>query len=91
MAANGNTTLGGLSFTPADLIEYDRATDTAIVYFAGSSLFDDPAERIISTHILGDDGPAGELLLVVGDALIFWPIKIRLERRCSNPGAMWLR
>ncbi|MGB5624454.1 MAG: LamG domain-containing protein, partial [Woeseiaceae bacterium] len=57
MAAKGNTTLGGLSFTPADLIEYDSGTDTAILYFAGSSLFDDPGERIVSAHIYGDSGP----------------------------------
>ena len=68
MAAKSDSTLGGLSFTAADLIEYDRATDTAIMYFAGSSLFDDANEKIISAHIQGDKGPAGELLMVVGDA-----------------------
>ncbi len=57
MAAKGNATLGGLSFTPADLVEYDQSNDTATLYFAGSSAFGDPAEKIVSVHIDGDGGP----------------------------------
>ena len=57
MAAKGDTTLGGLSFTATDLIEYDTATDTATLYFAGSPAFGDPSEKVVSVYIDGDDGP----------------------------------
>lgn len=68
MAAKDDTTLGGLSFEPADLIEYDHLADSAVMYLAGSSLFDDSGEKIISAHVNGDAGPGSEVLLVVGDA-----------------------
>ena len=57
LGAEGNTTLGGLSFKAADLIEYDPATNTATMYFEGSALFSDAAEKISSVHIQGDSGP----------------------------------
>ena len=57
LAAKGATSLGGLSFSAADLIEYDAATDTATFFFQGSSLFSNPSESIAAAHVYGDDGP----------------------------------
>ena len=51
LAAKDSTSLGGLSFTEADLILYDKDTDTASMYFEGSTAFADNNEKIISVHI----------------------------------------
>ena len=43
--------MGGLSFTSADLVEYDIAADSAILYLPGASVFADPDEKITSVHV----------------------------------------
>ena len=66
-----SATLGGLSFTEDDLVDYDPVADTATVMFDGGSLFDAPDEDIKSVHIGSGSGsivlPATNLLYVVGD------------------------
>ena len=47
------TTLGGLSFEPGDLVEYNPTTDTATLYF-DQGLFSQ-AENIDAVHILSND------------------------------------
>ena len=66
-----SATLGGLSFTKDDLVDYDPVADTATLMFDGGSLFDDSNEDIKSVHIGSGSGsivlPATNLLYVVGD------------------------
>ena len=62
-------TLGGLSFSDGDLVEYDAATDTAVRYFDEARFAGD--EDVISAHIGPGSGdslpgpPAGSRLLLV--------------------------
>ncbi len=56
MATKSNTTLGGLSFTGADLIEYDMGADSATLYFSGNDFFTDDNEKINSLHIGAGEG-----------------------------------
>jgi len=51
LSTKGNTTLGGLSFGAADLIEYDPVFDTAEMIFDGSELLSDPNGKLVSVHI----------------------------------------
>ena len=50
-----DATLGGLSFENGDLVDYDPVADTSTLIFDGSALFSDPAEKIVSVHVL-DNG-----------------------------------
>ncbi len=62
MATKSDTTLGGLDFTGADLIKYDKDTDSATLYFPGNELFSDDNEKINSVHIgTGSGEEEGEL------------------------------
>jgi len=51
LSTKGDTTLGGLSFGVADLIDYDPLEDTAKLIFDGSELFSDSDEKLASVHI----------------------------------------
>jgi hypothetical protein len=52
MSTSATETSGGLTFGRGDLAEYDSATDTATLYFDGSSLFGNPSTDIDAAHIL---------------------------------------
>ena len=86
--ANGNiilstydsATLGGLTFSQSDLVEYNPTTDTATLYFDGS-LFDD-SENIDAAHILNsnniilstiDGATLGGLSFGAGDLIEYNP------------------
>ena len=58
----GGTILGGLSFDPGDLVEYNPTTDTATLYF-DQDLFSQ-AENIDAAYILGN----GNIILSTTDA-----------------------
>ena len=72
LAADGDTTLGSLSFGPDQLIDYDPVADNAILYFDGETLFSSTDEKVRSVHIGAGSGgqvSAGgsqKLLFVVG-------------------------
>ncbi len=55
-------TLGGQTFTAQDLVEYDPATDTAILYFDGSAL--GLTKAITGVHLLDN----GHILLATANA-----------------------
>ena len=52
-------TLGGVSFNPEDLVEYDPALDSATIRFDGSAHFADSGEQITALHVLQN----GDLVL----------------------------
>jgi hypothetical protein len=49
LSTTDDATLGGLSFKDGDLVDYDPATDTAVLYFDEALFSDD--EDVISAHI----------------------------------------
>lgn len=53
-----SATLGGLSFVDEDIVEYDVSTDTATMYFDGSTVFS-ANETLDAVHVLSD----GKILL----------------------------
>ena len=72
MAPEGDTTLGGLSFGPDQLVDYDPVEDLAVLYFDGESLFSATSEKVTAVHIGGGSGSSvpsigtQQLLFVVG-------------------------
>ena len=65
ISTDKSATLGGLSFGPGDLVEYDVGSDTATLYFDGGALFSDPNTNVSAFHlldnghiVLGTDTPA---------------------------------
>jgi hypothetical protein len=75
-----SATLGGLTFDPGDLVEYDPTTDTATLYF-DQDLFSQ-AENIDAVHILGggniilstiDTATLGGLSFAEGDLIEYNP------------------
>ena len=58
LSTSVDATLGGVNFTEGDLVEYDIASDTAVIIFNGASLFGGP-EDIDAVHIL----PSGNIVL----------------------------
>jgi hypothetical protein len=59
LSTKGDTTLGGLSFGVADLIDYNPLDDTATLIFDGSELFSDTDEKLASVHIGSGSGAIG--------------------------------
>ena len=76
MSAEVNDTIGGLSVTPDDLIEYDPAAGTASPFFDGA-LFSSE-EDVRAAHVTGLEPPAKthNVLLVVGDPLSLTPQQV---------------
>jgi len=56
------TTVGGVSFEPGDLVDYDPVADSAELIFDGSELFTVPDEKLMSVHI----GPGSGMLACIG-------------------------
>jgi len=54
LSTRDNATLGGLSFTQADLVDYDPGSGIATLFFDGASLFSDPLTRIASAQVLAN-------------------------------------
>ena len=54
-STTSDTSIGGISFSRDDLIEYNPATDTATMIFEGETLFLEDDEKIDAVHIL-DNG-----------------------------------
>ena len=79
LSTETDATLGGLSFTDGDLVEYDMANDTATLYFDGA-LFSE-TENVRAAYIEsggGGGGPAGfSVLFVVGDPENLTPEQIQ--------------
>ncbi|MHC4087264.1 MAG: PEP-CTERM sorting domain-containing protein [Planctomycetota bacterium] len=74
LSTGGGATLGGLSFGPADLAEYNPTTDVATLYFAESNF--SGAANIDAVHITSLPEPATIALLGLG-CLIFVGCKRR--------------
>ena len=55
LSTDASATIGGLSFTPDDLVEYDPVADSAVLYFDGG-LFS-ASENVRSVHIGDGSGP----------------------------------
>jgi len=73
LTADGDTTLGGLSFRQDQLIEYDPVADSAILFFDGETLFTETSEKIRALHIGSGSGSSvpsvgtQHVLFVVGN------------------------
>lgn len=86
LSTKGTATLGGLSFTDDDLVDYDPAADVATRLMDGASVFA-ADEKIISAHVGPGSGnvalPAGikRLLFVVADVTGPGPTASELAHR----------
>ncbi|WP_282610099.1 PEP-CTERM sorting domain-containing protein [Pelagibius sp. Alg239-R121] len=67
LSTAGDATLGGITFRDDDLADYDPVTNTAALFFDGSTLFSSITEDIDAVTIL----PNGNILLsTLGDATL---------------------
>ena len=62
LAADGDTTLGGLSFRVDQLIDYDPVADTATMLFDGEALFSSTSEEIRSAYIGTGSGSFDDMI-----------------------------
>jgi hypothetical protein len=75
LSTRGDATLGGLTFEPEDVIQYNIGTNVASLYFDGDAEFTVAEENIDAFHLLAN----GNVVLSAADAFVLGGLNFEAE------------